>query len=1166
VDTGDDQKGQAGLAAPPRLDVLDEVGRGGVAVVERVRLAEPIGHLRSGSLAARKRAGRDDPASRASLAREASVAAALSHPSVVRLVATWTGAAGPELLFELVPGQTLERWLAAEEGPLPEPMARRAGADLAEALAHLHTSGFVHGDVSLANARLDADGRAVLLDLGQARASGDTSDGGQGGTLAYFAPERVIGGPPSAAADVFALGVVLYQLASGRHPFAPSAFAPGTTPPDLDTYEGERVLGALAAARYVPPSRHAPAVSPLLDALLGEVLDRRPNNRPSPQLVGEVLRVGEDHPWWRERIRSSEHEKRLVTTKDPFVLPLVGRDEALRTLDAAYRYCVDTTTGGSVVLARGVKGSGRSRLVHHFVDLVRREVPAPLFLYARASEEVESRPHGAALRLLERWLMLDADSSPSSWEIEMLRRTVPPREADVLIAALDSRSRGPLGGSISRAIVRWVAALVKERTAILFVDDLHAARSNTLATVERLVDALPDMRAMVVLGYGEDTAPARPRAFERLVRKVERLPEGRAVVTLGDLAPADVVTIVRERFENAVDAERLGAALWEKSRGNPGVLTELFHAMHERGQLGENEAGRWQLLVQEGALPEPQSLEAGVAARLEGLEADGRRWLERLTVLPSRIDPAYAQSVFPGSRRSEFDRALALLVRRGFIEASGPHYRFKRPALRDAVYAALPQDRRQRLHRLVAQSLDVDDPTLEQSFARARHLRAAGEHKALVALIADLLPQAGRRVVPTRVLRLAHWAIEAIDALPPSPERSEQLLRFLEHGADSAGRIGARADERALLERLANVQPDSATRPDAAARLYYLNGRALSETGQLGVARGILRAAVTASEKAGSHELLGRSLRLMSMVQLRSGNIEHARASALRALLVARTDDERCACAVLLGNADLLEDRIEDAIERASDAQKWLKNQPEPLLWLVPHVQVLRARVLRMAGRPQRALAALHLALEDARQASERPLEAEILARIANLEMEARDFTAAEVHVREALEIAEETESPFPRALASVWHGMLAWERNDPTARATLADAVATARDLGHYRAEAVARALLARLHSLSNEHDESRRESERAVSILVRHGAELFDRILIEGSRALVLRRAGEPALAEPLEAALRTRIESPTPPIVNAEVADARRTYARQLLAGVLDAEGPIFPAFQR
>jgi tetratricopeptide (TPR) repeat protein len=507
-----------------------------------------------------------------------------------------------------------------------------------------------------------------------------------------------------------------------------------------------------------------------------------------------------------------------------------------------------------------------------------------------------------------------------------------------------------------------------------------------------------------------------------------------------------------------------------------------------------------------------------------------------------------------------------LLVRRGFIEASGPNYRFKRPALRDAVYAALPQDRRQRLHRLVAQSLDVDDPTLEQSFARARHLRAADEHKALVALIADLLPQARRRVVPTRVLRLARWAIEAIDALPPSAERSELLLQFLEHGADAAGRIGARNDERELLDRLANVQPDSATRPDAAARLYYLNGRALSETGQLGVARGILRAAVTASEKAGSHELLGRSLRLMSMVQLRSGNVEHARATALRALLVARTDDERCACAVLLGNADLLEDRIEDALEHASDAQKWLKSQAEPLLWLVPHVQVLRARVLRMAGRPQRALAALHLALEDARQASERPLEAEILARIANLEMEARDFGAAEQHVREALEIAEETESPFPRALASVWHGMLAWERNDSSARATLADAVATARDLGHYRAEAVARALLARLHSLSNEHEESRRESERAVSILSRHGAELFDRILIEGSRAMALRRAGDSAAAEPIEAGLRERIESPTPPIGNAEVAEARRSYALQLLGGVLDAEGPIFPAFQR
>jgi predicted ATPase len=1154
------------LDAAPRLDVLDEIGRGGAAVVERVRLLEPVGHLRSGSLAARKRGLVDDAATRASLEREVGVALSVRHPSLVALAGTWAGPNGPELLFELVGGLTLERWLAAEEGAVPEPMARRAGADLAEALAELHRAGWVHGDVSLSNARLDADGRAILLDLGQARSvdAGDEEHGG--GTLAYFSPERAIGGHPTRPADVFALGVVVYQLTAGRHPFAPAAFAPGVTPPDLSTYEGERVLGALAAARYLPPSRIAPLVSPLLDALLGEMLDRRPSARPSPELVAAVLRQGEDHPWWRERIERAGRGTPLVGTRDPFVLPMVGRDDALAALHEAYRYCVDPTTGGAAVLVRGAKGTGRSRLVHHFVDLARRDANAPIFLYARASEEVESRPHGAALRLLERWLMLEAESSPSAFEIDMLRRTVPPREAAVLLAALDSRSRGPLGGSISRAIVRWVQALVKERTTILFVDDLHAARSNTLATVERLVDALQDMRAVVVLGYGEDIAPARPRPFERLVAKVERPGPGRAVIPLGALAQADVEEIVRQRFEVGTDVPRLARELWDKSRGNPGVLTELLRTMHERGQLGEDAAGRWQLLVHASAVPEPRSIEAGVAARLEGLEPDGRRWLERLTVLPSRIDPAYAQAVFPGSRRAELDRALALLVRRGWIEPTGPHYRFTRPALRDAVYKALPLERRQRLHRLVAQSLDVDEPTLEQSFARARHLRAAGEHRALVKLIDELLPHARRSVVPTRVLRLARWAIEALDALPDASSRSEELLHFLEYGADAAGRIGARSDERELLERLANVQPDSAKRPDAAARLYYLNGRALSDTGQLGVARGILRAAIAASEKAGSRQLLGRSLRLMSMVQLRSGRIDLAREAARRSLSVAETDDERCACAVLLGNADLLEDRIEDAIENAGLAQRWLKSEPEPLLWLVPYVQVLRARVLRMAGRPQRALAALHLALEDARQASERPLEAEILARIANLEMEARDFALAEQHLVEALEIAEETESPFPRALATVWYAMLAWEREEERARDMLSEAVSTAQGLGHYRAEAVARALLARLHSLSNEHEAALLESERALAILARHGAELFDRILIEGSRALVLRRAGRGAEAEPIEAALRQRVESPVPPIANAELASARRAYAEQLLAGVATADGPIFPAFQR
>lgn len=1166
-------------SAAPALEVLEELGRGGAAVVERVRLAEPCGGLESGAFAARKRlvgtgATRDDDA-RASLENEIRVASDVGTDceTLVRLVASWRGANGPELLCGLVEGITLERWLVAEEGPLPEPIVRRLGVDLARALERLHGAGWAHGDLSLANVRVDAEDRAILLDLGQARrlTSGVEAPSSGDGTLAYLAPERAIGGSASAAGDVFALGVALYWLATGRHPFAPDSFVPGLAPPDLSTAAGERVLGALAAARYLPPSRLVPQISPLLDTLLAEMLDRLPHQRPGPTTVAEILEQGEDHTFWRrERSERAGQVAKLALQRDPFALPLVGRAEELEQIESAYRHCMDEGTGGSVVVVTGPKGSGRSRLVHHFVDRSRRSLDPPIFLYARSSDESESRPHGAALRLLERWLMLEPGSQPSAYEIEMLERTVPPREADVLASALDPKGRSALGGSVGRALVRWVRALVAQRPTILFVDDLHSARSSTLATVDRLVDALADTRALIVLGHSEEIAPARPRALRRLLEKIRARPASeRELIQLEPLTLDEVRTIAALRFAESEPTEQLANVLWQRSRGNPGLLTELLRALFERGQIGEDARGRWQLAITPRQIPEPRSVDQGIAERIEGLESSGRKWLERLTVLPSRIDPTEALRVFGGSRRSELDRALSLLVRRGWLEPTGPRYRFARPALREGVYASIPSDRRARLHRLVAQSLDRSDPdgeaSLDDRFARARHLRAADEHRALVRHLDQLLPDAQRQASPLRVLRLARWALESLDNLPDSTSRSEALLRFLEAGADAAGRTGARADERELLDRLAAVQPDAAKRPDAAARLYYLHGRALAETGQLGVARGLLRAAITSSELDGSPTLIGRSLRLMSLVQLRSGRTDLAREAAERALEQAEHDWERAACAVLLGSADLLEDRIEDALERASDAQHFSNTQSEPPLWLVPHVQLLRARVLRVAGRSGRALGALNLALEGAQQANERPLEAEILARIANVEMEARDFVAAQEHLIAARELADETETPYASALAMVWLGALAWERDDPAASGLLQEAVRSARDAGHYRAEAVARSLLARRHVLAGEAEAAESESKRAITIVERHGAELFDRIIVAGSRAVVLRRLGRQREADPIENDLRRRIESPTPPIRSEELARTRAEYALKLLDGVLTTEGPIHPSFR-
>ncbi|HEX4655213.1 MAG TPA: protein kinase [Mycobacteriales bacterium] len=148
--------------------------------------------------------------------------AALDHPSLVTVFDAGTDepTGRPFLVMQLVEGPTLGGELRAG-GFTPE-RAARYGAELADALEYVHERGLVHRDVKPANVLLSDDGRVHLADFGIARlvdSAHETKTGDVLGTPAYFAPEQVAGetvGPP---ADIYALGIVLFECLTGRRPF-----------------------------------------------------------------------------------------------------------------------------------------------------------------------------------------------------------------------------------------------------------------------------------------------------------------------------------------------------------------------------------------------------------------------------------------------------------------------------------------------------------------------------------------------------------------------------------------------------------------------------------------------------------------------------------------------------------------------------------------------------------------------------------------------------------------------------------------------------------------------------------------------------------------------------------------------------------------------------------
>ncbi|MHC4341066.1 MAG: protein kinase domain-containing protein [Planctomycetota bacterium] len=725
---------EQGRPSPERVGpyrLLRRLGRGGMGTVFLARSDD----AESVAVKVLHRAVIGTPGGMERVLAEARAGTEVRHPNLVRLLDCGIDDRGVDplvyLVFEAVAGPTL-RAVLDDVGALPDSRARQVAAEVADALAAIHAKGLVHGDVKPENVILE-EGRTVrLLDFGAVRPcppSGDATDDTFVGSLLYAAPEQLAPGPDPIddRADLYGLGLVLYELVTGRHPFGRARF------PDDPS-----------GSRPVPRDpRLSPFSAYVLDDLIA--LDRA-ERLTSAERLRDLLREGEESSYWRQRASREAGERHPHEA-----MPLRGRDADL----AALRKAVDA---GRTVLVEGMPGIGKTRLLDALCAgrnkddgwLVLRGGFAEGHAFAAAL-----RPHVAAggLPLDERAVaILDA------------------------YACGESLAAGPSLQELQTTLARLMSTWSRERPVLVVIDDLHLADADGRA----LFGCLARLEEKTVALIG-GTRPELPDAWRDGLLAEPSV----EILSLGPLTSDAIQDVVTDLLGGTV-SERLIRWCAEHSRGHPLLAREAVQWMRTTdGRL--NDAGdAWDLFGDLSAVPPSDSAREITRARLDRLPVPVRDLLDSAACGGLRIDTELLAMVLGTPVRELNDQLARIEAAHGVVTRSGAGFVFDHQIVRDVLHNDLHPALRRQLHGRWSDALTTSAEKTDgaTSVALVSHLIEAGRSEAARKLLDEAVVHLERSVRPHAALELIERVLDAskdgpaTERVPLLRQRAERLLRL----------------------------------------------------------------------------------------------------------------------------------------------------------------------------------------------------------------------------------------------------------------------------------------------------------------------------------------------------------------------------------------------------
>jgi eukaryotic-like serine/threonine-protein kinase len=544
-----------------------------------------------------------------------------------------------------------------------------------QALAYLHRRGILHRDLKPGNI-LVVGGQVKVLDFGLS--IGVQQEQGQGivGTLAYAAPEILAGEPHTIPSDLYSLGVIAYELFTGKRPF--NAISISSLMHDI---------------MHTLPDFNADAFDPRTTAVLDRLLSKQPSERFTS--ANEVIAAF-------GKVLGKTVSQETAATRESYLqaAQFVGREKELATLNAALDAA--QRSEGSAWLVGGESGVGKSRLLDELrTDALVRGIPV---LRGQAISE-GGLPYQVWRDVL-RWLCLQTEIG--GLEASVLKAVVPDIGTLIGRDVPDAPEIDPLASQ--ERLLSAITGLLERQTSpiALILEDIHWAGSESLAVFGWLSPRIAGLPVMLIANYRDDEKPNLSRELSDM-----------KVLKLNRLNTQQIAALSESMLSSAGRQPEVVDFLAKETEGNVFFLIEVVRVLAE-------EAGQ---LENVGIRTLPRSVTAKgvsevVRRRLSKLPTDVRPLLNLAAIIGRQLDLPVLKTLAP---EMEINGWLAVCADTAVLDVQDERWRFAHDKLREAIVADIPAAQKKDLHRRVAIALERVYPNTERPAILALHWGEAGD-------------------------------------------------------------------------------------------------------------------------------------------------------------------------------------------------------------------------------------------------------------------------------------------------------------------------------------------------------------------------------------------------------------------------------------------------------